>query len=128
MTTATHNPTNQRRNQMKYFLTAAVLAFAAPAHAETAPAEPEDFCERIGGLAEAVMSARQRGVTLSQIMTKFDPNREGADSPEVDEIIRDMALIAYQQSQYSTPDIRNQVIADFRNEHETACYLSVGSE
>jgi hypothetical protein len=109
---------------MKLFAIAAMLMFTTAAIAETAPAEPEDFCERIGGLAEAVMDARQRGVALSQIMTKFDPNREGADSPEVDELIRDMALSAYQQSQYSTPEIRNQVIADFRNDHETACYLA----
>jgi hypothetical protein len=106
---------------MKYLLTAAVLAFAAPAHAETAQ-ETRDFCEMIGGLAQEVMDARQRGIELSQIIGAF-----GADSEYPDElrlVIREMALVAYQTPMLLNPVAGVAAVADFRTKYEIACYMS----
>jgi hypothetical protein len=124
MTTATHNPTNQRRNQMKHLLTAAVLAFASPAHAETATADerPLEFCEMIGGWAQTVMETRQRGVVLSQVMVALGDDNASPEAAKV--VVRDMALHAYQQPRHAGTEERMLAAANFRNEYETACYLS----
>ena len=122
MTTASHNPTNQRRNKMKYLLTAAVLAFAAPAHAETATAQPEDFCQMIGGMAEAIMSIRQSGTQLSKLMTTF--SNGGQFPAELNAVVQEMAIAAYQQPNYSTAEVQQRAITEFRNDYETACYMA----
>lgn len=114
---------------MKILALATMIAFTATAGVgETPKAEKPDqgFCQMIGGLANAVMAARQRNVPLSQMMTAFGPDSEYP--PELQAVIREMALNAYQRDQYSTPEIQNTVIARFRNDYETACYLAGGDK
>jgi hypothetical protein len=105
---------------MKYLLTAAVLAFAAPAHTETATAQPEDFCQMIGGMADAIMSVRQSGTQLSKLMTTF--SNGGQFPAELNAVVQEMAIAAYQQPNYSTAEAQQRAITEFRNDYETACY------
>ena len=121
MTTAAHNPTNQRKNQMKYLLTAAVLAFAAPAHAETAPAEPEDACQIIGILAGGVMGFRQSGIELSMVMSELAENPDFSD--EFKAVVRELAFQAYQTPIHFNPEAGVTAAANFRNQYELACYI-----
>jgi hypothetical protein len=123
MTAATHNPANQRRNQMKYLLTAAaVLAFASPAHAETATAEPEDACQIIGILAGGVMGFRQSGIELSMVMSELVENPDFSD--EFKAVVRELAFQAYQTPIHFNPEAGVTAAANFRNQYELACYMS----
>jgi hypothetical protein len=123
MTAATHNPTNQRKNKMKYLLTAAVLALAAPAHAETATAEPEtqDICQIIGILAGGVMEFRQDGIELSTVMSRLEENPDF--SAEFKSVIRELAIEAYKTPIHFNPEAGIIEAASFRNEYELACYI-----
>ena len=69
MTAATHNPTNQRRNQMKYLLTAAVLAFAAPAHAQY-----DGFCRDTAEFLEDAAESRDKGVAMYELFDIIGEN------------------------------------------------------
>ena len=106
---------------MKYLLTAAVLAFATPASAETATRE-QQFCQMIGGMAEAIMSVRQSGTQLSKFMTTF--SNAGQFPAELNAVVQEMAIAAYQQPNYSTAEMQKRAISDFRNGYETACYAA----
>ena len=123
MTTASHNPTNQRKSKMKYLLTAAVLAFAAPAHAETATVEPEtqDVCQIIGILAGGVMEFRQDGIELSLVMSRLEENPDF--SAEFKSVVRELAIEAYQTPIHFNPEAGVTEAASFRNQYELACYI-----
>jgi hypothetical protein len=107
---------------MKYLLTAAVLAFAAPAHAETAPAEPEtqDVCQIIGILAGGVMGFRQSGIELSMVMSELVENPDFSD--EFKAVVRELAFQAYQTPIHFNPEAGVTAAANFRNQYELACY------
>ena len=107
---------------MKYLLTAAVLAFAVPAHAETATAEPEDACQIIGILAGGVMGFRQSGIELSMVMSELVENPDFSD--EFKAVVRELAFQAYQTPIHFNPEAGVTAAANFRNQYELACYMA----
>ena len=94
---------------MKNLLTSIALTLALATSAQA------DQCQDAGDLAEAVMTARQNGAPISQLM-------EIANGQE---IIVKMVLMAYGEPRYSTDEFQSRAIEDFRNLWETGCYQAM---
>ena len=94
---------------MKNLLTSIALTLALATSAQA------DQCQDAGDLAEAVMTARQNGAPISQLM-------EIANGQE---IIVKMVLMAYGEPRYSTDQFQSRAIEDFRNLWEVGCYQAM---
>jgi hypothetical protein len=93
---------------MKTIITAIALATATPALAQ-------DPCTGIGDLAETMMTHRQGGTAISELMPKLDGN----------EMFIKMLLGAYGEPRYSTEEYRQRSIDDFRSLWELGCYQAM---
>lgn len=92
-------------------LIAAILAGAAmTANAE----ESVDRCAQPAELAKAIMSARQAGVPLVDVL-KIEP---GADFAELAKML---AIAAYDKPGFSTEQNRKRAIVDFQNDVYLEC-------
>ena len=90
----------------------ALLTLTTQAHAIT--------CEQQGNLAAAIMKSRQAGTALSTVLRKF----QGVSDPAARQALEAMAIRAYETPRYTTSDIKQRAIADFRADAEVACYGS----
>jgi predicted ABC-class ATPase len=99
-----------------------IFAFAmAAAVADTpAPATTEglmSYCRSLGELSEAIMQARQNGVStmvlLDIIATEEDPGETS--------LATRIVVMAYKQPRFSTREFQTEAVRDFRNEIETQC-------
>lgn len=97
---------------MKNLLTSIALTLALATSAQA------DQCQDAGDLAEAVMTARQNGAPISQLM-------EIANGQE---IIVQMVLMAYGEPRYSTDQFQSRAIEDFRNLWEVGCYQAMSEK
>lgn len=79
-------------------------------------------CSLLGDLAENVMKSRQANVPISKLMGATD--ELGVSNDKALELYKSLVLMAYGRPRYNTPEFRNQSVADFRNQFETACYSS----
>lgn len=75
-------------------------------------AETEDVCANMGDAAEAIMSLRQNGYPISDLMDKFGDSN----------LFRAIILSAYEKPRFSTDEYKQESVRDFRNEVETLCY------
>lgn len=99
---------------MKSLLLAAAISLAAmPAVAG------EHVCQSIGRLADSIITARQIGVPLSEIMAV------STDNPDVDALGRAFAIAAYDQPNFSMPENRAEQRREFINAAEVACYKRI---
>lgn len=94
-------------------LVAALSIVAAPA------ASAEHVCKSIGRLADSIITARQIGVPLSEIMAV------STDQPDVDALARALAIVAYDQPNFSMPENRDEQRREFINSAEVACYKRI---
>lgn len=97
---------------MKNFIIAALITvfpFAASSQDLT--------CADFGQLAENIMTARQNGVPLSQLMELLGELRSI-------ELFEKLVMEAYEQPRYSTKAVQNSTIEDYRNLWELGCYSS----
>jgi hypothetical protein len=96
--------------------TIALCAFMTPAVA-TAEVTASEMCPTLGGLAEAIMQARQNGVPMSK-------SYELAAGHELA-----MAMVgdAYNTTRWHSEHAQVREIEDFRNSVEMACYNAFGA-
>lgn len=78
--------------------------------------DPVAFCGELGGLAEAMMTARQAGVLMSKIMA------EAANQGELAPIMQKLAVAAYDTPQFSVEENRRDAAVRFRNDFEVECF------
>ena len=97
---------------MKNLLTSIALTLALATSAQA------DQCQDAGDLAEAVMTARQNGAPISQLM----------EIASGQEIIVKMVLMAYGEPRYSTDQFQSRAIEDFRNLWEVGCYQAMSEK
>ena len=97
---------------MKHLFAAIAFTLALATSAQA------DQCQDAGDLAEAVMTARQNGAPISQLM-------EIANGQE---IIVKMVLMAYGEPRYSTDEFQSRAIEDFRNLWEVGCYQAMNEK
>ena len=85
---------------------ALLMALSAPALAKPAS------CEQIAELAKSIMTARQKGVSMVEMM--------GEDGSLTEVIVVD----AYEEGRYRVEANQQRRIADFRDEWFMVCYKS----
>ena len=91
---------------------ALMMALSAPAQAE------QSVCEKIAGLAESIMDARQSGVSVVDAM-----GTSGGSA-----MIERMIIEAYEAHRYKAEIWQTGEIADFRDKWFLYCYKSMKGE
>lgn len=85
--------------------------------ATTAAYADTEKCSVVGEIAQSIMELRQANMPMSELMSAFD-------GVEAGELAKIMISDAYSRSSYSTEQVQNRVIAEFRNEWEYLCYTT----
>lgn len=93
---------------------AAALNFAPEARAQTQE-EKLLFCKEISELAETIMTNRQAGISMVQMIEVADGNKMASA----------LVVAAYEQPRYSTEAVQARTIGDFRDEAYLACFQSL---
>ena len=75
-------------------------------------AQAESYCAQLGQLAYNVMSHRQAGTTMSELMGMVEGDKLAIA------LVRD----AYNEPRFSTPEFKQKSMQDFRNDVEALCY------
>ena len=73
-------------------------------------------CKVSSDFARAVMSGRQTGVKMSDMLEVIK-----SANPEIKEILEYIIIEAYQESRYSTESIKEKTITDFENSIYLEC-------
>ena len=94
----------------------AVLVALAPLATHAAPQEPTpgQACEKLGTFAAAAMRARQYGEPMS---SHSEPKKA------VPSETNDFVTAAYEYPRYSTPELQQKAVIEFRNLVESNCKL-----
>ncbi|MGR9415884.1 hypothetical protein [Rhizobium leguminosarum] len=82
------------------------------------PAKAEDKCKAIGELARVIMTKRQADTPMSAMMQVIDAVTDKA----MGNLARQLAILAYQQPDFSVEENQNDAIAEFGNQAELVCY------
>lgn len=91
-------------------LAASIMATQASAYT----AEQIETCTAFGTLAQEVMTGRQAGLQLSQMLTI-------GDMP----LIQELVVAAFKQPFMTYADNKNEQIRSFRDMAETTCFVSM---
>ena len=78
-----------------------------------------DICPSLGDMAEQIMRARQRGVSMSEMM-QLMPVDDGSDP--VIPVARLMVISAFEGPRFQTERHQWRTIEDFRADWELICY------
>lgn len=97
-------------------LTAALLF----APAQPASAADDTTCESLAEFAETIMTARQRGLTLSSALELLND----AKFERIRDLLRTIVIQAYEAPLWSTEENKTKAIGEFRNEVHLACLRS----
>lgn len=103
--------------------TAIILAIATPIAAEeVAPAQTDDeavmqLCTNVGSFAETVMTHRQSGTAMSQLMGLM-----ATDDLDAMAYMRAIIKDAYNQPQFYTDEMQADAVKRFRNSSESLCF------
>jgi hypothetical protein len=100
---------------LKRFSTLLVVVFATAAQAQLTP-QAKEYCESVSGLAYSIMSNRQSGVAMSEVL-KVDKDD--------DKVFQHMVLEAYKSPRYVTPEVQMQSKEDFRDKWHLRCVRSL---
>ena len=85
---------------------ALLMALSVPAQAEPAS------CQQIAELAKSIMTARQKGVSMSKVMEIAGDNK----------LFKEMMVDAYETGRYIVESNQRRETADFRDKWYLACY------
>lgn len=98
----------------------ALVAEPLVAQSEPTTADPETekaICDTSAQLARSVMAARQRGASLQEMMSIDLFNDQSAHSG----LAKQIAIAAYKQPRFSTPEYVDKAIQDFENDIYVTC-------
>lgn len=80
----------------------------------------EDVCGTVHNLAEKVMTVRQMGLPMPQVMSLMAGDDAWAN------LARELVLVAYEQPQHRTEEYRIDAANRFANDAAAKCYASMG--
>lgn len=108
---------------MKRIITTAALALTLAAPVSAAPLTDAEIaaCADMGQIADAIMTARQSGRSMSDIIA-LTTGRDYAQ-PVID-LVQGLAVIAYQSPRYRSDRVQQEAIQDFRNMVESECFAA----
>jgi hypothetical protein len=75
-------------------------------------------CTAISGLAETMMTNRQKGVAMSKMMELIKEIGKGS---KITNSIESYVVRAYEQPRYSSPEMQKRSIEEFRDEVHLEC-------
>ena len=87
------------------------LSFAA------VPAMAEDTCELLSDLAKTIMTKRQDGASMTDMMAIV-----GDQDSAASKVTKAMIIGAYEVPAYSTDKVKQNAITDFSNQVALECY------
>lgn len=96
---------------MKYAITLIAALAASQLYADDTPTK-EGWCSKIAVMAESMMDARQSGVSLQTVLDVVEEHMPSA---------RDLAILAWDEPRYNTPEFQERVIGDFRDRAHLEC-------
>jgi hypothetical protein len=92
-----------------------MIMLTVPAMAAAKKPTPEQLCKLTGSWAQVVMRGRQLGMPISQ-------NLNFANAPGAPRNSKAVVMSAYEVPRYSTQEMQQTAVEDFRNDVELACY------
>jgi hypothetical protein len=90
-------------------------ALSAPVAAQAVSPAKAEMCHATAALAASLMTSRQAGVDLSDVLRIADAD------PLIRDIMREMAVAAWSETRYSTPAYRQRAVEDFRDRMHILC-------
>lgn len=75
------------------------------------------ICKSTAGAANAIMSSRQKGVAMTEMMDKV----VGTAEPAIKDIIKAFVIDAYNKPRFDTPEYQQKSILDFENYAYLTC-------
>ena len=75
------------------------------------------ICKSTAGAANAIMSSRQKGVAMIEMMDKV----VGTAEPALKDIIKAFVIEAYNKPQYNSPEFQQKSVLDFENYAYLTC-------
>jgi hypothetical protein len=104
---------------MKRALLLIFTSMPLPVLAEATKAE---ICEVVGDMAESVMTQRQDGSKMSDMLRIY--GEELAEVPAAVDHITRLTLLAFEQPLFSSDDGKRTAVVEFRNQAELDCFKS----
>ncbi|TPJ34275.1 hypothetical protein FJ432_30090 [Mesorhizobium sp. B2-6-5] len=89
-----------------------------PAKAETVT----ESCAAIGGLARTVMTKRQSGADMSEMISAIETISQKDFIP----MAKGIVIAAYDIPRWNGEELKQQSIADFSNDIQVKCYQRAG--
>jgi hypothetical protein len=77
-------------------------------------------CDTLAALAEATMTARQNGASMSDMMRTAMSDQDAPQ--ELVKMMQALVVMAFNQPRYSTAAVKGDTIKDFKNEAYALCY------
>ena len=102
---------------MKRLIIALALLISSSVVSAEEAAQAPDHCSEMGGLAKSIMNARQAGAAMSEVLQVVKEKM-----PAAAEVLRPFVIMAYEETQWSSEDRREDAANRFRNKIELACY------
>ena len=75
------------------------------------------ICKSTAGAAKAIMTNRQRGVAMTEMMDKVVSPAE----PAIKDIVKAFVIDAYNRPRYDTPEYQQKSVLDFENHAYLTC-------
>lgn len=104
------------------WIVAAALLIASSSLVATAAPTRTSVCAKYERVAEGVMTLRQNGTRMSELMDA------AAESPNeaVHRFMRTMIVEAYNEPHYRSPTVVDKVVRDFGNRIYKVCFKNIG--
>lgn len=104
---------------MKRALLLILTSMPLPAQAE---ATKQEICKVVGDMAENVMTHRQAGNKMSDMLRIY--SEDLAEVPEAVDHITKLTLLAFEEPLFSGDVAKREAVIEFRNQAELGCYKS----
>lgn len=101
---------------------AAFLILVLSPSIAVAEASRQEICKVVGDMAESVMTQRQDGAKMSDMLRIY--GEELAAVPEAVDHITKLTLLAFEQPLFSTEESKREAVIEFRNQSELTCFKS----
>ncbi|HPE81636.1 MAG TPA: hypothetical protein PKZ35_16720 [Gammaproteobacteria bacterium] len=85
---------------------------------------PDEFCARVAKIAEMAITSRQNGVPLAEVLKKADD----LNDPRFRQLLRDFALLAYEQERWHYEGNQRHAIDDFRDQTHITCIRTIEAQ
>lgn len=105
---------------MRVLLTAGMIAILLT----PTTASAKDICNTYYDIAERIMGQRQQNAALPELMAVIEKN----GAPEIQPIMKSIAILAYEQPRFSSEALQRQELQDFANNIYLECLRQLNNQ